>query len=116
MDGRRRAARDGRSRVPTSPVEYARGPPTFLLGGATAVRRQASRTLPGQGGHMERFPVGVGALAALWAMGTLASAQAQEATPGSQWLTYNNRLDGVRFSPLKQITAANASQLGEVCR
>src|SRR5262245_1711703 len=41
---------------------------------------------------------------------------AEEATPGSQWLTYNNRLDGQRYSPLKQITAANASQLGEVCR
>jgi PQQ-dependent dehydrogenase (methanol/ethanol family) len=41
---------------------------------------------------------------------------AQEATPGSQWLSYNNRLDGVRFSPLKQITAANVAQLGEVCR
>jgi len=41
---------------------------------------------------------------------------AQDATPGSQWLSYNNRLDGQRYSPLKQITAANASQLGEVCR
>jgi alcohol dehydrogenase (cytochrome c) len=38
------------------------------------------------------------------------------ATPGSEWPSYNNRLDGVRFSPLKQITAANAAQLGEVCR
>ena len=43
-------------------------------------------------------------------------AGAQEATFGSQWLTYNNRLDGQRFSPLKEITPANASQLGEVCR
>ena len=65
---------------------------------------------------MKRFPGWVAALAAVWAIGTLAPAQAQDATPGSQWLTYNNRLDGVRFSPLKQITAANASQLGEVCR
>ncbi len=40
----------------------------------------------------------------------------QDSTPGSQWLTVNNRLDGQRFSPLKQITPANASQLGEVCR
>ncbi|MEO8754119.1 MAG: PQQ-binding-like beta-propeller repeat protein, partial [Casimicrobiaceae bacterium] len=56
----------------------------------------------------------VSVAAALAAPG--ASTQAQEATPGSQWLTYNNRLDGVRFSPLKQITAANAAQLGEVCR
>jgi alcohol dehydrogenase (cytochrome c) len=43
-------------------------------------------------------------------------AGAQESTPGSQWLTFNNRLDGQRFSPLKEITPANASQLGEVCR
>jgi PQQ-dependent dehydrogenase (methanol/ethanol family) len=41
---------------------------------------------------------------------------AQDVTPGSQWLTYNNRLDGQRYSPLKQITPANAAQLGEVCR
>ena len=41
---------------------------------------------------------------------------AQQATPGAQWLTLNNRLDGQRFSPLKQITPANAAQLGEVCR
>ncbi|HXR91831.1 MAG TPA: PQQ-binding-like beta-propeller repeat protein [Steroidobacteraceae bacterium] len=43
-------------------------------------------------------------------------AAAQESTPGGQWLTVNNRLDGQRFSPLKQITPANAAQLGEVCR
>jgi alcohol dehydrogenase (cytochrome c) len=43
-------------------------------------------------------------------------AAAQESPPGSQWLTVNNRLDGQRFSPLKQITPGNASQLGEVCR
>ncbi|RYZ66692.1 MAG: pyrrolo-quinoline quinone, partial [Proteobacteria bacterium] len=44
------------------------------------------------------------------------AALAQEATPGSEWPSYNNRLDGVRYSPLKQITAANAGRLGEVCR
>jgi alcohol dehydrogenase (cytochrome c) len=43
-------------------------------------------------------------------------ADAQEATPGSQWLSNNNHLDGQRFSPLKEITPANASQLHEVCR
>ncbi len=43
-------------------------------------------------------------------------AHAQEPTPGSQWLSINNRLDGQRFSPLKEITPANAAQLGEVCR
>ncbi len=42
--------------------------------------------------------------------------RAQEATPGSQWPTVNNRLDGQRFSPLEEITPANASQLVEVCR
>ena len=41
---------------------------------------------------------------------------AQDATPGSQWLTYNNRLDGQRYSPLKQINTTNVAQLGEVCR
>jgi len=55
-------------------------------------------------------------VAALVMLVTALAAGAQDATPGSQWLTYNNRLDGVRFSPLRQITAANASQLGEVCR
>jgi len=43
-------------------------------------------------------------------------AAAQEASPGSQWLSVNNRLDGQRFSPLKEITPANASQLREACR
>jgi alcohol dehydrogenase (cytochrome c) len=42
--------------------------------------------------------------------------RAQEPTPGSEWPTYNNRLDGQRFSPLKQITPSNAAQLREVCR
>ncbi len=61
------------------------------------------------------------ALARLTMLGSVAlvaatTAGAQDATPGSQWLTYNNRLDGQRFSPLKQITPDNASQLGEICR
>lgn len=43
-------------------------------------------------------------------------AGAQEPSPGSQWLTYNNQLDGQRYSPLRQITPENASQLREVCR
>jgi PQQ-dependent dehydrogenase (methanol/ethanol family) len=37
-------------------------------------------------------------------------------TGGAQWISFNNRLDGQRFSPLKEITAANATQLAEVCR
>jgi alcohol dehydrogenase (cytochrome c) len=41
---------------------------------------------------------------------------AQEASPGANWLNYNNSLDGQRYSPLRQINLANASQLGEVCR
>jgi alcohol dehydrogenase (cytochrome c) len=49
-------------------------------------------------------------------LSALASAQTQETTPGAQWLSYNNRLDGQRYSPLKEITPQNASQLGEVCR
>jgi len=41
---------------------------------------------------------------------------AQEASPGANWLSYNNSLDGQRYSALKQINLANASRLGEVCR
>jgi alcohol dehydrogenase (cytochrome c) len=44
------------------------------------------------------------------------AALAQEPTPGAQWLTLNNRLDGQRFSPLREITPANAAQLAELCR
>jgi alcohol dehydrogenase (cytochrome c) len=54
--------------------------------------------------------------AAVGVLGLPLTLQAQEATPGSQWLSYNNRLDGQRYSPLKQITSANLAQLGEVCR
>lgn len=35
---------------------------------------------------------------------------------GAQWPSYNNQLDSQRYSPLKQITAANVARLGEVCR
>ncbi|HTV79716.1 MAG TPA: PQQ-binding-like beta-propeller repeat protein [Steroidobacteraceae bacterium] len=55
-------------------------------------------------------------LAALLSSAIAGLCMAQEATPGGQWLTYNNNLDGQRFSPLKEITPANAAQLGEVCR
>ena len=50
------------------------------------------------------------------ALAAVTTSSAQDATPGSQWLSNNNQLDGQRFSPLKEITAANASQLHEVCR
>jgi PQQ-dependent dehydrogenase (methanol/ethanol family) len=58
------------------------------------------------------------ALCLMTSCATLASVAvgAQDASPGSQWITYNNRLDGQRFSPLKEITPANASQLKEICR
>ncbi len=36
--------------------------------------------------------------------------------PAGEWLTINRGLDGERFSPLRQITPANVSRLGEVCR
>ena len=55
-------------------------------------------------------------LAALLATTVAGLVGAQEASPGAQWLSYNNHLDGQRFSPLKEITPANATQLGEVCR
>lgn len=44
------------------------------------------------------------------------AATAQQATPGGQWLSYNNGLHGQRFSPLRQIDISNAARLGEVCR
>src|ERR1700733_8779004 len=44
------------------------------------------------------------------------NAYAQESTPGAQWLSINNHLDGQRFSPLQEITPTNAAQLHEVCR
>ena len=47
---------------------------------------------------------------------TAPQAHAQESTPGAQWLSINNHLDGQRFSPLQEITPANAAQLHEVCR
>ncbi len=55
-------------------------------------------------------------LAALLAIALTGIGHAQQASPGGQWLSYNNHLDGQRFSPLKEITPANATQLGEVCR
>ena len=55
-------------------------------------------------------------LALIAALQACLPASGGEATPGAQWPSYNNRLNGQRFSPLKQITAANAAQLGEVCR
>jgi alcohol dehydrogenase (cytochrome c) len=65
---------------------------------------------------MSQPTVLVRGLAALLACTVAAIASAQDASPGSQWLSYNNHLDGQRFSPLKEITPANATQLGEVCR
>ena len=56
------------------------------------------------------------ALAFLAAFATGLPAAAQNSSPGGQWLGYNNRLDGQRYSPLKAITPANASRLAEVCR
>lgn len=41
---------------------------------------------------------------------------AQAAAPASQWPSYNNGLQGQRYSPLKQINAANITRLGTVCR
>ncbi len=45
-----------------------------------------------------------------------APAAAQAPIPGAQWLSFNNRLNGQRFSPLAQITPANVSRLTQVCR
>jgi alcohol dehydrogenase (cytochrome c) len=54
-------------------------------------------------------------LGAILSVDVLAQQPAQ-ATGGAQWLNFNNRLDGQRFSPLTQITPQNAAQLREVCR
>ena len=37
------------------------------------------------------------------------------AVPPSDWRTYNRTLEGDRYSPLDQITAANVAQLRRVC-
>ncbi len=55
-------------------------------------------------------------LPALCVLGGVAPASAQDSIPGSQWLSINNRLDGDRFSPLREITPANVAGLAEVCR
>jgi PQQ-dependent dehydrogenase (methanol/ethanol family) len=59
---------------------------------------------------------GIVYLLAACASVAIPQARAQNQTPGSQWLSVNNHLDGQRFSPLKEITPANAAQLREVCR
>jgi alcohol dehydrogenase (cytochrome c) len=51
-------------------------------------------------------------IAWLCGVGTAALA----ATPGSEWLSYNNGLHGQRYSPLKQVDASNVARLGQVCR
>jgi alcohol dehydrogenase (cytochrome c) len=43
-------------------------------------------------------------------------AEEKDAGGDTQWSSYNGTVDGQRYSPLKQITAENASRLGEVCR
>jgi PQQ-dependent dehydrogenase (methanol/ethanol family) len=53
-------------------------------------------------------------LLAVLALAGVAAVQA--ATPGSEWLSYNNGLHSQRFSPLKQIDAGNVARLGQVCR
>jgi alcohol dehydrogenase (cytochrome c) len=57
-----------------------------------------------------------GVFALLCALATASPVLAQQATPGGEWLSYNNGLHGQRYSPLKQIDVASASRLGEVCR
>ncbi|HUG74003.1 MAG TPA: PQQ-binding-like beta-propeller repeat protein [Steroidobacteraceae bacterium] len=57
-----------------------------------------------------------GVLAVFCGLGLAVPAAAQQATPGSEWLSYNNGLHGQRFSSLQQIDTTNATRLGEVCR
>jgi len=58
----------------------------------------------------------VACVLALFALLGSAGNSAVAAMPGLQWPSINNRLDGQRFSPLKEITPENAAQLHEVCR
>jgi alcohol dehydrogenase (cytochrome c) len=53
-----------------------------------------------------------------WAVACAAVSAAELALspPGADWENYNKTLDGQRYSPLDQITAANAASLVEVCR
>jgi len=51
----------------------------------------------------------------------LVAAHAEEGAPSvapadTEWLSYNQNVNGQRFVELNQITPANAGQLGEVCR
>src|SRR5688572_18922863 len=57
-----------------------------------------------------------GAFAMLCGLGLAALASAQQPTPGSEWLSYNNGLHGQRYSALNQIDTGNAARLGQVCR
>ncbi len=43
-------------------------------------------------------------------------AASTEASPGAPWASFNNHLDGRRYSTLKQINTGNIGRLGEVCR
>ena len=62
------------------------------------------------------WPASACLVSAVLASAVALASDAPPATPGSQWLTLNNHLDGQRFSPLKQITPSTVGQLGEVCR
>jgi alcohol dehydrogenase (cytochrome c) len=53
-------------------------------------------------------------LAVLCSWGVAMAAQA--ASPSTQWPSYNNGLQGQRYSSLKQINAGNVARLGTVCR
>ncbi len=64
-----------------------------------------------------RLTAGLRRLGMVLAIAPLALAQLGAAPAlGPQWPTYNNRLEGQRFSPLKQINTETVGQLGEVCR
>ena len=44
-----------------------------------------------------------------------AAAATAASPPAAEWVTYNGPLAGDRYSPLKQITAANVGQLRQEC-
>jgi alcohol dehydrogenase (cytochrome c) len=51
-------------------------------------------------------------LVSLWA----AAGPGADAVPGADWESYNKTPEGQRYSPLDEITVANAAKLVEVCR
>jgi len=64
---------------------------------------------------MPRPHVFLSALASLASLAVASGAQQTGPSSRADWPSYNGSLDGARFSPLTQISTANASQLSRIC-